>query len=80
MYVFTEPQNLDWSKFKTFAEVLTNVAKVTMSVFDRLETSRKHEKMQNTSISKFSHRVFKRFLLLRDLGFKNVIVTSFYTS
>ena len=55
---------MDVTKLKTFADDKINVAKTTISVFDRKENT---EEKGETSIFSFSHYVFKRLFFLGSL-------------
>ena len=55
-------KTLDWSKFKVFAEDKLNVARIMISVSDRVENIVGKGEMLVTSTFSFSHNVFKRLL------------------
>ena len=58
-YPLPNDKFLDVNKLKAFADDRLNIAKMTISLFDRVEK----EKMLVTSIFSFSHIVFKSLLL-----------------
>ena len=55
--------NFRLSKFKVFADVTLNKAKMTDFVFDRAEKLLEKEKMLVTYIFFFFHNVFKQFFI-----------------
>ena len=54
---------LDVTKLKAFADNKSNIAKMTISLFDRVENTVRQGENAATSIFSFSHRVFQSLLL-----------------
>ena len=61
---FPHDKILDETKLKAFADDKSNVTKMIISVFDRVENIVGKEEIACTSNFSFSHNVFKRVLSL----------------